>query len=172
MYSHLNITINELNSIGITKLRDADIVMKIITVLQYNKYESIIAILHNMEDLIIMTQWLAIGKLKMLWEMDQEITSLSKGITLICEEHKRMNVKKQIESSRSSSLGEDEDDGDDKKQNDQASTSSSKFNEDTTRIVRTMMRMYWSPVKIPLGEDSEVLHTKAGSNHLEKAIRL
>jgi hypothetical protein len=51
MYSHLNLTINELNSIGINKLGDADIVRKIISLLPQQKYGSIITILYNMEDL-------------------------------------------------------------------------------------------------------------------------
>ena len=38
MYSHLNIIINELNSIRLTKLGDADIVRKIILVLPHSKY--------------------------------------------------------------------------------------------------------------------------------------
>jgi hypothetical protein len=48
MYSHLNLIINELNSIGINKLGDADIVRKIISVLPQQRYGSIITILHNM----------------------------------------------------------------------------------------------------------------------------
>jgi hypothetical protein len=63
MYSHLNLIINELNSIGITKLSDADIVRKIITVLPQKKYASIITILHNLEDLSTMTPAILIGKL-------------------------------------------------------------------------------------------------------------
>ena len=51
MYSCLNLIINELNSIGLTKLGDADIVRKIISVLPQKKYASIIIILHNMENL-------------------------------------------------------------------------------------------------------------------------
>jgi hypothetical protein len=50
MYSRLNIIINELNSIDLTKLEDANIVRKIISVLPRDKYASIISILHNMED--------------------------------------------------------------------------------------------------------------------------
>lgn len=50
MYSELNLIIIELNSIGLTKLGDVDIVRNIIFVLPY-KYVSIIIILHNMEDL-------------------------------------------------------------------------------------------------------------------------
>jgi hypothetical protein len=50
MYSRLNLIINELNSIGINKLGDADIVRKIISLLPQQRYGSIITILHNMED--------------------------------------------------------------------------------------------------------------------------
>jgi hypothetical protein len=56
MYSRLNLIINELNSIGINKLGDADIVRKIISLLPQQRYESIITILHNMEDLSTMTR--------------------------------------------------------------------------------------------------------------------
>jgi hypothetical protein len=49
MYSCLNLIINELNSIRLTKLGDMDIVMKIILVLPHNKYGSIITIIHTME---------------------------------------------------------------------------------------------------------------------------
>ena len=49
MYSCLNLIINELHSIGLTKLDDADIVRKIISVLPQKKYASINIILHNME---------------------------------------------------------------------------------------------------------------------------
>ena len=61
MYSRLNLIINELHSIGLLKLDDADIMRKIISVLPQKKYESIITILHNMEDLSNMTPalWLA-----------------------------------------------------------------------------------------------------------------
>jgi hypothetical protein len=47
--------INELNSIGINKLGDVDIVRKIISHLPQQRYESIITILHNLEDLSQMT---------------------------------------------------------------------------------------------------------------------
>jgi hypothetical protein len=56
MYSHLNLIINELNSIGINKLGDANIVRKIISLLPQQRYGSIITILHNMEDLSQMTR--------------------------------------------------------------------------------------------------------------------
>jgi hypothetical protein len=38
MYPRLNLIVNELNSIGLTKLGDADIVRKIISVLPHSKY--------------------------------------------------------------------------------------------------------------------------------------
>jgi hypothetical protein len=63
MYSHLNLIINELNSIGINKLGDVDIVSKIISLLPQQKYGSIITILHNMEDLSQMTPTIVVGKI-------------------------------------------------------------------------------------------------------------
>jgi hypothetical protein len=63
MYSHLNLIIDELNSISINKLGDADIVRKIISLLPQQKYGSIISILHNMEDLSTMTPTIVIGKI-------------------------------------------------------------------------------------------------------------
>ena len=63
MYSRLNLIINELHSIGLIKLDNADIMRKIISVLPQKKYASIITILHNIEDLSNMTPGIAIGKL-------------------------------------------------------------------------------------------------------------
>jgi hypothetical protein len=63
MYSRLNLVINELNSIGINKLGDADIVRKIISLLPQYRYGSIITILHNLEDLSQMTPTIVIGKI-------------------------------------------------------------------------------------------------------------
>jgi hypothetical protein len=48
MYSHLNLITNKLNYIVLTKLGDAYIIRKIISILPYDKYSSIINILHNM----------------------------------------------------------------------------------------------------------------------------
>ena len=76
MYSRLNLIINELYSIGLTKLDDVDIVRKIISVLPQNKYASIITILHNMEDLSTMTLAIVIGKIvafEMSWKMWQNL---------------------------------------------------------------------------------------------------
>ena len=82
MYSCLNLIINELHSIGLTKLDDADIVRKIISMLPQNKYVSIITILHNMEDLSTMTPVIVIGKIvtfEISRKMGQEETSSSRS---------------------------------------------------------------------------------------------
>jgi DNA replication protein DnaC len=63
MYSCLNLIINELNSIGINKLGDADIMRNIISLLPQQRYGSIITILHNMEDLSQMIPTIVIGKI-------------------------------------------------------------------------------------------------------------
>ena len=98
MYSSLNLIINELHSIGLTKLDDADIVRKIISVLPQKKYASIITILHNMEDLSTMTLGIVIGKIvafKMSHKMGQdEASSSSKGKALTCSEKKKMKASK------------------------------------------------------------------------------
>ena len=51
MYSCLNLIVNELNAIGLTKVIKVDVARKIISMLPYDKYASIITILHNIEDL-------------------------------------------------------------------------------------------------------------------------
>jgi hypothetical protein len=71
MYSRLNVIINELNSIAINKLGDADIVRKIISLLSQQRYGSTITILHNMEDLNQMTSTIVIGKI-VAFEMSQK----------------------------------------------------------------------------------------------------
>ena len=116
MYSCLNLIINELHSIGLTKLDDADIMRKIISVLPQKKYASIITILHNMEDLSNMTPGIVIGKLvafEMSRKMGQEeASSSSKGKALACSEHKKMKDK-QVETSSSSSFSSEEEDDED-----------------------------------------------------------
>jgi hypothetical protein len=149
-YSQLNLIVNELNSIGLTKLGDADIVRKIILVLPHSKYESIITILHNMEDLSKMTLAIVTGKLvafEMSRKMGQEeASSLSKSIALTCGEQKKKKGK-QVETSSSSSSSseeeeeEDADDDDDVEESsddDQASTSSdsSNDNEETIKLIQ------------------------------------
>ena len=93
MYSRLNLIINELHSIGLTKLDDADIMRKIISVLPQKKYASIITILHNMENLSTMTLAIVIGKI-VVFEMSckmgqEEFSSSSKGKALTCSEKRR-----------------------------------------------------------------------------------
>ena len=89
----MNLIINELHSIGLTKLDDADIVRKIISVLPQKKYASIITIFHNMEDLSTMTSTIVVGKIvafEMSRKMGQEeASSSSKGKALACSEKKR-----------------------------------------------------------------------------------
>ena len=104
--------INELHSIGLTKLDDANIVRKIIFVLPQKKYASIITILHIMEDLSTMTPDVVIDKI-VAFEMSRKIgqeeaSSSSKGKALACSEKKKMKDKQVGTSSSSSSLSEDE----------------------------------------------------------------
>jgi hypothetical protein len=109
MYSHLNLIINELNSIGINKLGDADIVRKIISLLPQQRYGSIITILHNMEDLSTMTPTIVIEKIA-AFEMSrkmgrqEELTS-SGPYTFACDERKG---KKKAPTQSSSSEQEQE----------------------------------------------------------------
>ena len=130
----MNLIINELHSIGLTKLDDADIVRKIISVLPQKKYASIITILHNMENLSTMTPGIVIGKIvafKMLYKMGQEEASSSrKDHALTCDERKKMKGK-QVESSSSSGSSsedeeEDEDDDEEESSEDDQSSSSKK----------------------------------------------
>jgi hypothetical protein len=72
MYSRLNLIINELNSIGINKLGDADIVRKLSPLLPQQRYGSIITILHNMEDLSQMNPTIVNGKI-VAFEMSQKL---------------------------------------------------------------------------------------------------
>jgi hypothetical protein len=92
IYSHLNLIINELNSIGINKLGDADIVRKITSLLPQQRYGSIITILHNMEDLRTMTPTIVIGKI-VSFEMSrkmgrQEEPTSSRPYAFACDERK------------------------------------------------------------------------------------
>jgi hypothetical protein len=112
MYSRLNLMINELNSIGINKLGDIDIVRKIISLLPLQRYGSIITILHNLEDLSQMTPTIVIEKIvafEMSWKMGQEEEpTSSKPYAFACDEHKTMKGKKKAPSSSSSSKEEEE----------------------------------------------------------------
>jgi hypothetical protein len=84
MYSRSNLLINELNSIGINKLGDADIVRKIISLLPQQRYGSIITILHNMEDLSQRTLTTVIGKIAAFDVMKNELTRVAYFFKTIC----------------------------------------------------------------------------------------
>jgi ABC-type multidrug transport system ATPase subunit len=105
MYSYLNLIINDLNSIGINKLDDADIVRKIISLLPQQRYGSIITILHNMEDLNTMTPTIVIGKIVAF-----EMSTSSKTYAFACDERKG---KKKAPTPSSSSEEEEEEESDD-----------------------------------------------------------
>ena len=146
MYSRLNLIINELHSIGLTKLDDVDIVRKIISVLPQKKYASIITILHNMENLSTMTPGIVIGKIvafEMSRKMGQgEASSSSKGKALACSEKKKMKGK-QVEISSSSSSSsekekeeeEEDDDDDESSDDDQSSSSTSDLDEESIKLI-------------------------------------
>jgi hypothetical protein len=109
MYSRLNLIINELNSIGINKIGDADIVRKIISLLSQQRYGSIITILHNMEDLITMAPTIVIRKIaafEMLRKMGrQEEPTSSRPYAFACDEK---NKGKNMAPTPSSSSEEEE----------------------------------------------------------------
>jgi hypothetical protein len=128
MYSRLNLIINELNSIGINKLGDVDIVRKIISLLPQQRYGSIITILHNMEDLSTMTLTIVIGKIA-AFEMSRKMCrgeehTFSRPYAFACDEIKG---KKKAPTPSSSSEEEEEEESDD--EDNQPSTSSSKDEE-------------------------------------------
>jgi hypothetical protein len=127
MYSHLNLIINELNSIGINNLGDADIVRKIISLLPQQRYGSIITILHNMEDLSTMTPTTAIGKIA-TFEMSRKICREEESISsrpyvFACDGRKGKNKA----STPSSSSEEEEEEESDDEEDNQPSTSSSEY---------------------------------------------
>jgi hypothetical protein len=138
MYSRLNLIINELNSIGINKIGDADIVSKIISLLPQQRYGSIISILHNMEDLSTMTPTIMIGKI-VAFEMSQKMCrgeepTSSRPYAFAYDE---MKGKKKAPTLSSLSEEDEEEESEDGEDN-QASTSSSK-DEETIRRVRKVM---------------------------------
>jgi hypothetical protein len=128
MHSRLNLIINELNSIGINKLGDADIVRKIVSLLPQQRYGSIITILHNMEDLSNMTPTIVIGKI-VAFEMSRKVSrgeepTSSRPYAFACDERKG---KKKVPTPSSSSEGEEEESDDD--EDNQPCTSSSEDEE-------------------------------------------
>jgi hypothetical protein len=140
MYSRLNLIINELNSISINKLGDADIVRKIFSLLPQQRYGSIITILHNMQDLSTMTPTIVIGKIA-AYEMSRKMCqgeepTYSRPYAFACDERKG---KKKAPTPSSSSEEEEEEESDDEGDN-QPSTSSSE-DEETIQHVGKVMGM-------------------------------
>jgi hypothetical protein len=140
MYSRLNLIINELNSIGINKLGDADIVRKIISLLPQQRYGSIITILHNMEDLSNVTPTIVIRKIA-AFEMSRKMCrgeepTSSRPYAFACDERKG---KKKAPTPSSSSGEEEEEESNDDEDN-QPCTSSSEDKE-TIRRIGKVMRM-------------------------------
>jgi hypothetical protein len=126
MYARLNLIINELISIRINKLGDADIVRKIISLLPQQIFGSIITILHNMEDLSKMTLTIVIRKIA-AFEMSQKMgqqeqPASSRPYVFACDENKK--GKKKYPTPSSSSEEEEEEESDDDEDN-HSSTSSS-----------------------------------------------
>jgi hypothetical protein len=133
MYSHLNLIINELNSIGNNKLGDADIVRKITSLLPQQRYGSIITILHNIEDLSTMTPTVVIGKIT-AFEMSRKMCrgeepTSSRPYAFACDERKG---KKKAPTPSSSSEEEEEQSDDD--EDNQPSTSSFEDEETIRRV--------------------------------------
>jgi hypothetical protein len=111
MNSRLNLIINELNSIGINKLGDVDIVRNIISLLLQQKHGSINTIHHNMEDLSIMTPTIVIEKIavfEMSWKMGQEETTSSRPYAFACDEKNKGKNKALTPSSSSEEEEEEE----------------------------------------------------------------
>jgi hypothetical protein len=149
MYSCLNLIINELNSIGINKLGDTDIVRKIISLLPQQRYGSIITILHNMEDLSTVTLTIVIGKIEafeMSRKMDQEEPTSSRPYAFACDEKEG---KKKAPSPSSSSEEEEEEECDDDEDG-QPSTSSSEDEETIRRIRKVGMIHKINLMGVPL----------------------
>lgn len=105
----MNLIVDNLIFIGITKLGDMDIMRKIVSMLPHNKYATIITIHHNIEDVSTMTLRLVIHELVVI-EMSHKMGQKeAKGVTLTSEECKKVKGKKLVESSSSSSEEEDDD---------------------------------------------------------------
>jgi hypothetical protein len=140
MYSCLNLIIIELNSIGINKLGDVDIVRKIISLLPQQRYESIITILHNMEDLSTMTPTIVIGRIA-AFEMSQkcvgERSQLPQGHMLLHVMKGRVKRRLPLQVRQVKKREEEESDDD---EDNQPSTSSSE-DEETIRRIRKVIGM-------------------------------
>jgi hypothetical protein len=97
IYSRLNLIINELNSIGINKLGDANIVRQIISLLPQQNCGSIMTILHNLEDLSQMTLNLVIRKI-VAFEMSRKMVKRSSlhQLHMLLHVRKRRKVRRRL----------------------------------------------------------------------------
>jgi hypothetical protein len=136
MYSRLNVIVNELNSLGMTKITDAEVSRKIISVLPKDKYASIVTYLFNHGDMSTMTPVKCLGKI-MSYEIYHGIgqdTSSSMSLALTSHEGRMKKGKgKKVESSSSSSEEEEEDD-----EEDDQDQSSSSDDEETKQLIKTV----------------------------------
>jgi len=137
MYSRLNFIVTEFNSIGETKLSDADVARKIIEVLPKDKYASIITYLLQ-QDMSTLTSTKVLGKI-IAFEQYQGIsqdTSPSKSHALTIHGEKKKMEKGKSKKETSSSSSEEEEDSD---EDDQAQRSSS--DDDEEEIAMLIKRM-------------------------------
>jgi hypothetical protein len=132
MYSHLNLIINELNSISINKLGDADIVRKIISPLPQQIWEQ-----QRYENLSTMTLTIVIEKIAAL-EMSRK---MGRQRSQLLQDHMLLHVMKgrakKAPIPSSSSEAEEEEESDDDEDN-QPSTSSSEDEETIRRVGKVM----------------------------------
>lgn len=148
----LNLIINELKSIGITKLDDADIVRKIINILPQKKYGTFVTILHNLEDLSKMTPAIVIGKIvafEMSRKMGQDEASSSSKKECshkLCgqeDEGQESWIKLKLKLLKWWRIKDEEygDDDQEESSDDASSSSTSKLDEESIKIIKKVEKM-------------------------------
>jgi hypothetical protein len=106
MYSQLNILVEEVNGLGLTKISQPDVVRKNLNVLPIEKYGHIVTMLHQM-DLSITAPTQILGKIN-AHEMYMHIndkdgsSSKKKDLALKASQEKKGNTKIQVEKESSS----------------------------------------------------------------------
>jgi hypothetical protein len=106
MYSRLNILVEEVNGLGLTQISQPDVVRKILSVLQIEKYGHIVIVLHQM-DLSITTPTQILGKIN-AYEMYMHINDKNgssyknKDLALKASQEKKGKTKIQVEEESSS----------------------------------------------------------------------
>lgn len=138
MYSRLNVIVNKLNALGLTKLTDADVTRKIMQVLPKDKYATIVTILFCRKDIgkmkpiqllnKIMAHELSMKITKDSSSSNQDASTSSKGEKEALASSKKgkeeASSSSSSEASSSSSSDEDSDDEANSEEHDQASSSS------------------------------------------------